>query len=161
MIVAGRVGAALLEISVESCPCGLMHGHETSLSELGLSDHEAVRGDVVKPQPDRLGYSKTRARQQRKERAVGCPAERGRPGLGGRMDELPDLLRREDVRSWPWRLFRTKDRAGHLVAWIFCVEIAREPDDGSEPAGALGNLACQSGPLSRQVGGHVILVSCL
>jgi NAD(P)-dependent dehydrogenase (short-subunit alcohol dehydrogenase family) len=43
------------------------------------------------------------------------------------------------------------------VPSIFGVELARDPDDDAEPAGALRHLARESGPLESHGGGHVVL----
>ena len=161
VVLSGRIGALLLEVPLEPGLGGWVQGHEPGLAEFGLTDHQAVRREVRTPQANRFRHPEAGARQQSKERAVGGLAERRRSGLRGRVDELPDLFRRRNVRGRPWPLFRAEDRGRHFVPLILSVQIASESNDHAKPAGPLCYLVGGSGPLERDGGGDVLVATGL
>src|SRR5262249_41554774 len=79
---------------------------------------------------------------------------------GGGLDQLADLVQRQDVRRPPWQFLGAKDRRRDLMAWVLGPRVSREPNDGPEPTRALRHRRSAAGPFNREIGGHLLLASC-
>jgi hypothetical protein len=138
MVVVRGVGAAPFEVALEPRLRSLVEGNEAAFSKLRASDYDAVRGDVLKAQPDRLGDAHSRARQQRDERAVGVSPERT-IGLSYRSNEMDNVLGGKDIRASPVPPFTAEDGRRRLVGLVLGAHVPGEMDHIVQTAGLLMN----------------------
>jgi hypothetical protein len=114
-----------------------MQGNQSTLLELGSADHQPVRRYVIVSQPDGLGDAKSRTGQQREERAVSLPAQGAVPRLRGQLDDPPNLLVGENVRSRAEPTLAAEYRGRYLMTLVFCPEIVSEAGNVSQSPGPL------------------------
>ena len=136
MVIEGGIGEAAFEIPFESGPRGLVQGHEAALPEFGVPDEHAIRGDILKAQPNGLRHAQSGACKQGEERAVGLSPER-MTGLSRRVDEPDNVVRGKDVGCAPGLLRAAKDRRRQFVGSILGTDIPGEANHVAEAAGAL------------------------
>src|SRR5712691_12965420 len=126
MIVIRRVRTPPLQVPVESGARRVVQGHEPALTEFGTADHEAVWRDVVESESDGFRHPQPRAGQEREPRAVRLSPQGPVPRLGGGLNQLPNLIGRQNVRHRARWLFSTKDGWRDLMPIVFGAEIACE-----------------------------------
>src|SRR3972149_3841822 len=100
-----------------------MQGDQPTLPELGHTDYQPVRRDVVVSEVDRLGNAKSRTRQQREESAVSLSAQGAVSRLSGQLNDLANLLVGENVRSRSRPALLTKNRRRYLMTSILSLKI--------------------------------------
>src|SRR2546428_1712048 len=105
-----------------------MQGYQTALAELRFTNHEAIRGDVLEPERERLGDPQARHGQQAQEGAVGMGAQRvWWPKTGGLCEEGLEVLLAKEVRG-PLPPVAIKQPCWwYLMARVFRVTKAGEP----------------------------------
>jgi hypothetical protein len=99
-----------------SSPAQAIQRNETALAELGCTDYQPVRRDVVVPEMDGLRNSQSSTSQQREKRAVSLSTQCAVSRLRRQLNDLADLMVRKNVRSRPGPTFFAKDLRRNLMS---------------------------------------------
>src|SRR5712692_2997066 len=161
VIIVQRQCAPFGQVSLQRRGRRRMQGHQTALPELRFANYQAIRGDVLEPERERLGDPQSRHSQQAQEGAVGMGAQRVRwPETGGLREEGLEVLLAKEVWNPSPPLAIKQPSRWHLMARVFRVAKAGEPDDNAQTVMALGFRGALVGPRDRGVGDNVGVALC-
>jgi hypothetical protein len=114
--------------------------------ELGTSNNKAVLCNVIESQTNGFRHSKTRAGEQREQRAVSPSPQRAIARLGRFLDKTPDLVFGKNIRNRTRRFLAAKYRQWYFVALVLGAGVPGEANYCAESAGTLKDRFSQSGP---------------
>jgi len=123
MIIKRGIGTSLLQVPFKRSPSRNMQGYESILPELGGSDHQSVRCEIIVPEADCLGNAKAGAGQQSEKGTVGLLAQGAISRLRGQLNDLTDLLVGENIWSGSRPTLSAKNLGWYLMTCILSTEI--------------------------------------